>query len=390
MLRVRVSLAKLGLLLGSVWIAAACAESSKSAPSAAAGDPATSDPPLDQGGQSAEITGGGGVDSGDPGRDPVIVGGRTPINRPGRPQGHSGSPDDGDGAGGEPAQPPLQYTLGGPCSAASDCQPGLDCVTAMGAGAPPHGVCTLPCQDHDTCSALSPGSLCLSYGDSTGYCFEGCAFGRPPSGQLKCHGRKDFACNPALSAPRDEPCETAATCAAGELCIGGLCSVVFPSCLPSCRGDLDCGPGLFCEQAFLGGWCVPREPAGKKLGEPCTVPTANEPAEPDECRGFCRADSNGSQLGHCAATCGLGYECAWDATSQQFDGACLYTTLLTANGGFGDMGFCTPACGCNEQCNDPSLECRALGGQSLNEAFSGPGLCLAPDPAADDSHGACP
>jgi hypothetical protein len=153
--------------------------------------------------------------------------------------------------------------------------------------------------------------------------------------------------------------------------------------LPSCRGDLDCAQGLYCDQSFLSGTCVPEKPTGKRLGEPCTVPGPNEAAEPDECLGFCQADGDGPQ-GHCSATCGLLAQCAWDAASQKFDGACFYASVLTSDvGDVGDLGFCTPACNCSEECNDASLECVVLEQGPLNGDFRGPGLCFSPSPDSD-------
>jgi hypothetical protein len=99
--------------------------------------------------------------------------------------------------------------------------------------------------------------------------------------------------------------------------------------------------------------------------------------------GFCQPDSNVGAQGHCAATCGLGRECAWDAASQRFDGICFYASVLTAEtGAVGDFGFCTPSCNCSEQCNDPALRCELLAQGALDEGFKGPGLCFAPDAAS--------
>ncbi len=281
--------------------------------------------------------------------------------------------------------------LGRGCIDDADCAdtkaPGLTCVTAtdtvLGDGAPPKGLCTATCASDADCSQLGSGALCYPFtsGADTGYCIEGCSFGMPGIGEIKCHNRDEFACNPALLTDTGEPCTATATdCQAGELCIDGTCAVVFPACLPSCRGDIDCEKGMYCDQSFLSGVCVSEKPEGKGLGEPCTVPGDAEPNEPDGCVGFCQADSDTGNAGHCAATCGLLGQCGWNAETSKFDGACFYASILTADTGFiGDFGFCTPTCNCSDECNDPTLGCSLLSQGALNDDFRGPGLCFSPD-----------
>jgi hypothetical protein len=246
--------------------------------------------------------------------------------------------------------------------------------------APPGGLCTARCDSDADCTQLKPGALCYPFAEGgSGYCIEGCAFGEPPLGSLKCHGRADFACAPALLADTDEACETTETCGDGELCIDDTCTIVYPACLPSCRGDLDCAEGWYCDQSFLTGTCVPEKPVGKRLGEPCEVPGPDQPAEPDECLGFCQADYEGSAQGHCGASCGLLNECAWDAASQKFDGVCFYASVLTSDvGSTGDLGFCTPSCNCSDECDDESLACVELPQGRLPDTFRGAGLCFSP------------
>jgi hypothetical protein len=293
------------------------------------------------------------------------------------------------GAGGGASQ----TKLGSGCVNDGQCAdtkaPGLKCVTAMdpvlGVGAPPKGLCTIECDSDDqtTCEAYGPGALCYPFdADSTaGFCVEGCAFGEPEIGDLKCHDRPEFACNPALLGSTSDTCVETADCGAGELCIDGTCAIVFPACLPSCRGDIDCADGMYCDQSFLSGVCLSEKPTGKALGEPCNVVPDDEPSEPDECLGFCQADAVDSTTGHCAVTCGLLSECAWNSDTEKFDGACFYASVLTAETGFiGDFGFCTPACNCPEECNDPALTCSLLTQGELTDAFKGPGLCFSPDP----------
>jgi hypothetical protein len=260
--------------------------------------------------------------------------------------------------------------------------PGLTCITSkdtvLGDGAPPKGLCTAECASDEDCDAFGTGALCFPFDEtaSTGYCVEGCSFGDPGLG-AKCHDRAEFACNPALLGATQSSCSDSEDCSEGEVCANGVCNVVFPACLPACRGDIDCDDDMYCDQSFLSGVCVTKKPTGKALGEPCTVPGPNDPAEPDECLGFCQADSATGNQGHCSATCSLGNECSYNSGSSKFDGLCLYFSALTAaNGTVGDFGFCTPTCNCSDQCNDPQLVCQLLEQGPLTADFKGQGLCF--------------
>jgi hypothetical protein len=259
----------------------------------------------------------------------------------------------------------------------------------LGDGAPPKGLCTSPCASDDECAPFGAGSLCYPFGSGAdaGYCVESCAFGMPGIGEVKCHSRPEFGCYPALLAPTNTPCTGAADCQAAELCGNkGVCEIVLPACLPGCRGDIDCDDGLYCDQSFLSGVCVSKKPTGKTLGEPCKVPPASGPAEPDECLGFCQADTADSVTGHCATNCGIGNDCSWNAETKKYDGVCLYASALTSKtGDVGDFGFCTPSCDCTTDCNNPGLACSLLTQGALptdsaaGVAFRGAGLCFSPD-----------
>ena len=312
--------------------------------------------------------------------------------RSGSTNGEAGTGDDG---------PTAATKLGRACVTAKDCvdpaAPGLTCVTSkdtvLGDGAPPKGLCTTTCtmpseaDPVDACAAL--GGMCFPFSstgeeESTsaeGYCIEKCDFGAPDIGEAKCHSRAEFACNPALLGPTNTACTENDECPSGDLCTNGHCSIVFPGCLPACRGDLDCDAGMYCDQSFLNGVCTPVKQTGKTLGEPCTVPAVGAPREPDGCLGFCQADSDTGNAGHCAATCGLAEKCSWNAATKKFDGICLYASVLTSEtGDVGDFGFCTPSCNCTDECNDPTLACSLLSQGALTEDFRGPGLCFSPDP----------
>lgn len=330
-----------------------------------------------------EVSGGNGGTGATPPEGGADGGGGTP------PLGRSGS----GGSGG--TVPGVSGSrLGRGCIEDADCEdstaPGLTCVSAtesLGNGAPPKGLCTAECTSDADCADFGAGSLCYPFAPqgNSGYCVEGCSFGTPGIGEFKCHNREEFACNPALLGDTGEPCDETADCQSGELCIDGTCAVVFPACLPSCRGDIDCEAGMYCDQSFLSGVCVDEEPTGKALGEPCTLPGPNEPSEPDECLGFCQADSADSTTGRCAATCGLLSACAWNSATSKFDGACFYASILTfQNGAAGDFGFCTSTCNCTDECNDSELACSLLPQGSLPNDFKGPGLCFSADDETDE------
>ncbi|HXK20114.1 MAG TPA: hypothetical protein VNG33_20020, partial [Polyangiaceae bacterium] len=141
--------------------------------------------------------------------------------------------------------------------------------------------------------------------------------------------------------------------------------------------------GMYCDQSFLSGVCLTKKQTGKTLGEPCTLLPDSGPSEPDECLGFCQADDSTdatSTKGHCAATCGLGNECAYNATTKVFDGLCLYGSILTSDtGDTGDFGYCTPTCNCSNDCRDGALTCTLLTQALPLDSFRGAGLCFAPD-----------
>jgi hypothetical protein len=379
------------MLLTWVAIAAGACSGSKSisSPSDAAGETAGGQ---HNGDGSAGDAAGGEQTSGLPGGS--AAGGTKQLGGSGA-GGSAGFPGasgrGGDASGGGPSGI-VGSRLGRACVTDTDCRApaemDLTCITetstVLAIGAPPHGLCSRRCVTDDECAAHSAGALCYPFGNSGSYCVEGCQFGSPEIGEIKCHSRPDLACNPAIMGSTGDSCQTTEDCQAGDLCIDGTCNVIFPACLPACRGDIDCAAGMYCDQSFLAGLCTTKKPTGKRLGEPCTVPAANQPAEPDGCLGFCQADSAVGAQGHCAATCGLARQCAWDADSQRYDGVCFYASVLTAEvGDVGDFGFCTPSCNCSEQCNDPTLSCQLLAQGELDvSASKGAGLCFSTDPAS--------
>lgn len=301
-----------------------------------------------------------------------------------------------ENAGGAPTVAAMTK-LGRACVSDAECKdpaaPDLKCITAkdtvLGGGAPPKGLCTMPCAvrqtstDVDACEALGTGALCYQFdaNSTDGYCIEGCTFGKPDIGTTKCHNRPDFACNPALFGALDTSCTTTAMCQEGDVCLDGKCNVVVPGCLPACRGDIDCDEGMYCDQSFLNGMCVTKKQTGKALGEPCTVPAAGADREPDECVGFCQGDSATGNTGHCAATCAYERQCAWNTVTQTFDGLCGFGSVITPNDiGQGDFGFCTKTCNCTTDCNDATRGCTLVQDTPLpSDTFTGAGLCFPPD-----------
>lgn len=291
------------------------------------------------------------------------------------------------GGGGNPAPIGKPTKLGAPCTSSSACNdsaaPGLICITPtqalLNGGAPPKGLCTAACapEDANACAAFGDGALCWVPDTETpdeGYCVEACAFGAPPAGTEKCHGRAEFACNPAFLNDREEACGDNTDCAGDETCLSGSCQQVVTACLPSCRGDIDCAANMYCDQSFLGGVCVKTEPSGLPLGSPCTVQD-----EPDECLGVCQDDGFGSGFGYCVANCPLGFACGYNSFSGLFDGACLTHSIFSEATSTGDFGFCTPTCSCTDDCYSSGGTCQLPDGSELDDTlFANPGVCLDP------------
>lgn len=330
--------------------------------------------------------------SGGKGGTSIITGGDGGTSNGGTRNGTAGTRTTGGSGGSSSAS---TTKLGRACTTARDCAdaafPDLTCVTStdavLGTGAPPKGLCTMPCtlptQDapDDACEALGAGAICFPFNDGSdkGYCVEGCSFGEPNLGEEKCHGRAEFACNPALLGATSATCTTSKDCMLGELCSQGQCNVILPACLPACGGDIDCEDGYYCDQSFLSGVCVKGKATGKGLGEPCTVPGANEPDEPDECLGYCAPDTTGATKGHCVSTCTYGTPCSWNPGTEKYDGACILVNsqIVGSSPAVGDFGFCDLTCNCAADCMDGTLGCELLD-QALPAQFRGGGFCLEP------------
>jgi hypothetical protein len=310
------------------------------------------------------------------------------------------------GSGGSTTAPNAK--LGRACTQAHDCAdpnfPDLTCITATDTkfanGAPPKGLCTMPCTlptdntTPDPCEALGTNAICYPFEDNatTGYCMEGCTFGAPALGDpQKCHGRAEFTCRPAGFSKTMDVCKVSTDCQPGELCSQGSCYMIWPACLPGCAGDIDCEDGMYCDQSYGVGTCTTKKQTGKALGEPCTVPDPNGPDEPDECLGWCAADDVGSTKGHCLSTCTFGAPCSYNSATQKFDGACVFASkqLLGGAAAPGDTGYCDLACNCSSECSDSTLDCELLPDGALSDSFRGAGLCFLADPKTSMPYDHC-
>lgn len=196
------------------------------------------------GGQPATV----GGSSEAPGGDATVPAGGGAAATGGSPDASAGQPSSAAGAAGADPdpRPPVGARLGRACVSDAECG-GLKCIKATDAvlngGAPPKGLCTVPCslptsdEPDDSCEAFGAGALCFPFDDRStqGYCVEGCSFGAPAPGRLKCHDRPEFACNPGLLAPTGDLCDNnSPDCLPGELCSSGRCNIVLPACL-RCR-----------------------------------------------------------------------------------------------------------------------------------------------------------
>lgn len=293
--------------------------------------------------------------------------------------GRSGS----DGSSGSSvAQPATATKLGAACTTSSDCTdtkaPGMICLTetqtVLNGAAPPNGLCTAPCGGSvNTCTAFGAGARCTRFaaGATEGYCMEGCSFGEPAEGELKCHDRRDFACAP-LPYKRETSCTSSSDCEAGDQCYYGTCASISAACLPSCRGEEDCAAGWYCNQKS--GRCVNEQPVGTKtLGQPCTVAS-----DPSECLGYCAADGDGSPLGHCAVDCSSVRDCGWNPSTQVYDGVCFGDNQFIEDPATGDAGLCTLTCNCSAECMNSALSCRLIieSYQFPLDTYRGAGTCM--------------
>jgi len=319
-------------------------------------------------GGSDEATGGGGGAAGG-----GIIGASGKGGAVGR--AGSGGAVGRAGSGGGPATG-TTTALGAVCSADSDCDAGMTCITAdssdFGPGGPSQGMCTLACTSDEQCTALDGNSGCVPFGtaaDPNGFCLQKCTQGGDATtADTKCQGRPDFSC-------RDLAAENAAAPA--------------PFCVPQCRADLECGPGLFCSPRS--GLCTKTAPTGDPVGTPCDAT-----ADTNTCSGICigvpNADGSAIVSGFCADLCSGGGGCMYTSgATPSPKGYCI--GALSQDFGIGDLGFCEPTCGCTDECTIKGDVCRGWANndneQQLKGVLGADGLCL-PDASDSVELTACP
>ena len=263
--------------------------------------------------------------------------------------------------------------LGQACATDSVCQQtGLTCNNDPSIA---NGLCSATCVTDSDCNAIARGSLCV---DSV--CLEPCTIG---SGgfDAKCHGRSDVACAALKELDTQNICTDDTDCAGTTTCLDGTCRELFFGCAPTCRNDLDCTDGTFCDIGT--GTCVEEKPTGKPVGSLCETD--------DECNGFCIG--NGATA-FCSGLCQATAEsCGWNGVGPA-DAACLWVPIYNLRPGEGDLGYCGQLCDCSSDCRDPSDKCIALAedsdgnedvnGQALVDLWKRQGYCgsVSSDPSA--------
>lgn len=265
----------------------------------------------------------------------------------------TGPADAGDGA--PRPQASATESLGARCESDDDCAAPLSCLasnsTAIDGSGPPRGICTIRCvPDGSPCTELGATCVKLNRGDEflQAYCLQRCAPGSAREGfsDEKCHGRPELACLPSPTA-------------------GGVCA-------PNCNADADCG-SRHCDPRT--GMCIDTPPDGQAVGTACTAT--------DMCRGNCLAiqlPSGFTVVRVCVEACTYGAvpACGWTGTGSPAEAACLtpWKGVAEAGGlGFGDPGWCTQLCDCDDDCAHLSLRCGPIGSAELEEFYGRKGRC---------------
>jgi hypothetical protein len=287
------------------------------------------------------------------------------------------------GTGGSAGAPGT--ALGAVCDDDGDCGSGLTCLEhdeILGDG-PAHGACTIACSSDTTCQTKAAGARCVSFAGAE-YCVAACELG--PATAPKCHDRTDAMCGLLGVIPGSDYCSSTADCGAGELCQDYYCGEAVLGCLPSCRGDFDCGSGQKCD--FETGLCIDTTPVGLPLGSACSLDAATDP-----CNGFC-FPSGTAYDGYCSAYCGFNDDlssCGWNGSGVA-PSACFWTSVLQGSLDIAqtDLGFCGKLCDCN-------TDCTAVGDYCLDDdadlkaVFQRNGYCrpLASGETVDDTYSSC-
>ena len=266
---------------------------------------------------------------------------------PAQKVGSGGSPGDAatdadadaDSSSDSDASPPVQGTLGAPCTDDSQCgADGSVCLQATEAAwvadgnvadgtGPAGGYCSVDCSayydgtsDVDPCAAL--GGQCYLR-----WCLEGCSFGTSDAG-TKCHGRKDVACSTVAVKSGQSP---------------------SPACYPICSPSSDCGPGRVCDPQRSRCIDVSHAHTGEPDGAACS--TSSDAGYPgcSQCAATSIsvagvAPDGGDPPRICASRCvyGVGFDCGPMES-------CLW---LPTGHGKGDLGYCAQLCDDATQCHD--------------------------------------
>lgn len=228
--------------------------------------------------------------------------------------------------------------IGASCAADTDCHADLLCLLdsatdPLFGGGPAGGFCTRSCDDDTQCP--DPAGVCYKIDPSQpGRCTLSCTIGPAISGTSglfdplspdKCRGREDVRCGKAKNG------------------VG--------VCLPTCGKDSQCSGGKVCDPRLA--VCVDHPNDGLPTGSPC-VPGD----DPTPCGGLCVGFDSGA--GICSSPCVLGGEKIETADCGGPDrGFCAYRPVTS---GLGDVGYCSPACQSQSDCDSPDFWCFAVAG----------------------------
>ncbi len=261
-----------------------------------------------------------------------------------------------DSSAGGTGGAPSGLRLGDSCDQDSDCDDGQLCLDQdtedwLG-GAPSSGFCVADCTGSpELCEEFEAG-LCVAreVNESTeedvpAYCMPACTLGASGDEADPCAGISATVCD---SLSQDD-------------------NLGF--CRPLCQFDDDCKSGR-CDRSLA--VCVAEAPGVEAgvLGEPCDV-------EAPACNGLCLALNTGETL--CSHRCRYGDTEPCELSSEGDPrGICGFAAPGAA---LGDVGYCTPLCNCDSDCQNPELFCTSFDDPLAFESLGAQGFC-APGPGS--------